>query len=82
MLDKRAQARDSDISTLVVAIGDHSHATDDAVVLQGNEESGNLLKKDLKKERPLNMLQCAHTNCSNETDALYNYSLNGIGIQL
>lgn len=49
MLDKRAQARDSDISTLVGAIGDHSHATDDAVVLQGNEESGNLLEERLEE---------------------------------
>lgn len=43
-LDRRAQGRDSRIATLVCAIGDQSHATDDTVVLQENEQSGNIVE--------------------------------------
>lgn len=52
-LDRLAQARNSGIATSVGTIGDHSHATVDTVVQQGNEQRGNLLK-----EHPMNMLQC------------------------
>lgn len=77
-LDRRAQARDSGIATLVGAIGDQSHATDDTVVLQGNEQSGNLVERASNEHVTVRPAKAQHRNGRSETelaDALYNYSL-------
>lgn len=44
-LDRGSQARDSVIATLIGTIGDQSHSTDDTVILQGNEQSGNFIER-------------------------------------
>lgn len=77
-LDRRAQARDSGIATLVGEIGDQSHATDNTVVQQGNEQSGNLIEGASTEHVTVRPARAQHRNGRSETelaDALYNYSL-------
>ncbi|XP_065927594.1 uncharacterized protein [Magallana gigas] len=77
-LDRRAQARDSGKATLVGATGNQSHATDDTVVLQENEQSGNLVEGASNEHvtaRPARAQNRIGRSEKELADALYNYSL-------
>lgn len=67
-LDRQEQARDSCIATLVGATGDQSHATNDTVVLQGNEQIENLVERGSNEHITVCPARVQHRQGRSETE--------------
>ena len=83
-LDKRAQARDSGVATMVGASGGQrllqsSPTADDTVILQGHEGSGRAIVESTDKThvtmRPTKPRKIAYRNEAESTDTLHDYSV-------